>query len=181
MGYVSLELQAISSPSSRQSRQLVFSLESARLTAASLELGSLLPRLAEIVALAMNADHGGIFISEPTEDGGDEEGTPWGSGENWTEPASLIVATFYAPLKPTRSQSEPIELSDYPTLRRAMRSREQLHLEPTPGSGEAVLLSEQFGIPSLGDVVVQPLTLKNQVIGILLAARYVNHPPLRNG
>jgi len=172
-----LELQALSSPSSRQSRQLVFSLESARLTAASLELGSLLPRLAESVALAMNADHAGIFISEPAEDGGGKEGAPWASGENWTEPASLFVAAFYDPLKPISSQSEPIDLSHYPTMRRAMRSREQLHLEPTPGSGEAAMLSEQFGAPELGNVVVQPLTLKDQVVGILLAARYVDHPP----
>lgn len=167
------ELQSISAPASRQTRQLIFSLESARATAASLELDTLLPKVTESVALAMNADHAGIFLSRiPATLEADADLAPPADRH-----AALLVAAFYHPLRPSHQQMEPLPLMAYQGLARALKSGRQMRFDPASQADEADRLARHFDVPALGDVVIQPLAMKGQVLGVLIAARYGGAEP----
>jgi PAS domain S-box-containing protein len=165
------EFQAISEPASRQMRQLMFSLESARMTAGDLDLRSLLPRLTESVTLALSADHSAIFVAEEA-----EEKLGWDASPSPDGPIVLRLGSVYDPLQPALPPGRTLALGEAPIFTHILETRQLAHLKPAGDGAALASLALLLRKPQVGDVLVQPLVMFNNVMGILVAAHQPGRP-----
>ena len=178
------EFQAISEPASRRTRQLMFSLESARFAVSTLDLATLLPGLTENVALALNADGCVIFLAEepdkalppvPIPDSLPPEAAEM--LQQMMAPPPLRVAAVYDPLgSKAMLASRPIPLEEMPAASQVMRERRQMHITAQDHPEQVAQLTPLFGRVQLGDVLLQPLTLREDLIGMVVVANRLEKP-----
>ncbi len=162
------EFQAISEPASRQMRQLMFSLEAARLAASQLELRALLPRLTETVALALGADHCALFVVEEA-----EEPLGWDAAPTPDEAIFLRLGSIYDPLQPAPPPARAFPVAEAPLFARILETRQLTHLTPADHATALLAWGPALRKTHVGDLLAQPLIMHRNVMGVLI----VSHQP----
>lgn len=147
------ELETLSEESLRQTRELLFLVEIIRAIGASLDLDTVLRKVAEGAAHALDADQAAILLCE---EGGNE----------------LRLAAQYAPLQAAAAPTDGsrIRLENHPLLAHVVRRRRQVLLNPEqsrlPPRSFFVLLDSA----EPGPVIVQPLLRQQEVLGVLVVS-----------
>lgn len=151
------EFKTVSEESLRQTRELLFLLETSKATASSLDLGTVLDGIAENVALALNADQCAIALF---------------SAE---QPDELRIVANYDPLEgdrfiqPEGRQMGPVvDLEAHSLLKHVVQHQQQMisaNLEENEASRELFRL---MGSAKTGPAIVQPLVSHDRVLGLIL-------------
>ncbi len=149
------EFKTVSEESLRQTRELLFLLETSKATTTSLSLPRVLEGIVENVAPALNADQCAIAL--PCENG------------------RFQIVAAYDPLQGERfvpaeeRQPGPVfDLEAHPTLKHVVEQRQQVisnHMESTEAAQELFRL---LGSTRTGPIIVQPLVGHERVLGLIL-------------
>jgi len=158
------ELETLSEESLRQTRELLFLLEVGRAVGESLELDAMLHNVAASVANALDADRSAVFLA------GEEEESLW-------------LAAQYVPLQRagTRHEAQPVSLSDQPLLEHVLRRRKQMLVSPQSSPSRLRPLYDLLGSHEEGPLIVQPLLLKQRVLGVLVVGNDRSKRPFDAG
>ncbi len=146
------ELQTVSEEALRQTQELLFLVEAGRITGESLDLDTTLRRVVESIALAVNADRCGVFLTDPG------------------RPDTLTLAAQHATLQPAGHTAAPVEfsLADQPALEQALQRRKQLLLNVGADNPRLQALYGLLGSQKAGPTIVQPLLCQRRVLGVLV-------------
>lgn len=153
----SQELKAVSEESSRQTRELLFLLETSKATSSSLALDEVLESVVENVVLALNADQCAI-AAPSTED-----------PEHWQ-----VIAT-YDPLHADRLTlpgvgrvAATFDLCDHPVLKQVVEQKQPVIHPFAEDVSSAREIFQWMGSVETGPAIVQPLVSHGRVLGLLL-------------
>lgn len=146
------ELKAVSEEALRQTQELFFLVEASRVTGESLDLDTILHKVVESVALALNADLCAVFLIDPD------------------RPDRIALAAQYATLQRTeRATAHPeLALADQPTLDYALQRRKQLILNVETDNPRLQALYRLLGSQKAGPTIVQPLLRQRRALGVLV-------------
>ncbi len=147
------EFQTLSEVSLRQTRKLLFLLEASKSAiGASLDLGEVLQKLIDSVALASNADYSLIAVVDET------------------DPDLMLVIAGYDPLRRQvwRDSGASFNIQDYPAIHHAVRRRKQVLLRGTESSEPLGSLHTLLGVSKIGPLLIEPLVLQKRVLGVML-------------
>jgi len=159
------ELRAISERSLRHTREQVLLMELGRAAAESLERSHIMDVIAKQSGVAFDADQVVLLLDEKEQDAG-----------------RLQVAARYYALDDTRADSlqSHVYLRDAQLLKNAVRSRRQFILSHSADAGshhDLAAVQQLLGMESLAHAMIEPLIFKDEVIGLLVAARLRGRPP----
>ena len=142
------DLQALSEESLRQGQELLFLIETTRSIGEKLELGGMLQRVADNVAMALRADAIAILLTDAE------------------DPNVLNLVALNQVLGGHVAVPQKIALRDFPNLRFALR-KHQLIFSPDE---DIVQLRTLFGLLGVieGPLLIQPLARQERVVGVLV-------------
>jgi signal transduction histidine kinase len=151
------EFKTVSEESLRQTRELLFMLETAKATTSSLDLDDVLDGIVENVVLALNADQCAIAFSAPD------------------DPDAMQIVATYDPLHGdrlavlgARQPGPTFRISEFPVIGHALAEGQQMI---SNGSDDNIALQGVFdllGSSGTGPLIVQPLVSNEKVMGALL-------------
>jgi PAS domain S-box-containing protein len=145
------ELQVVSEEALRQTQELFFLVEASRITGESLDLNTILHKVVESIALALNADRCAVFLI------------------NSDRPDTITLAAQYTTLqRAERTVAHELSLADQPTLDYALQRRKQLILNVKTDNPRLRALYGSLGSQRAGPVIVQPLLRQRRVLGVLV-------------
>jgi signal transduction histidine kinase len=151
-----MEFKTVSEESLRQTRELLFLLETSKATSSTLDLEEILDGLVENVVLALNADQCAIATYAPE------------------EANVLIGQAVYDPLHGDQfsrfggKKTEPrIEAEAYPIVQHAIERRQQVISNQVESNGATREIFELMGSKDAGPLIVQPLVSNDNVLGLL--------------
>lgn len=146
------ELQIISEEALRQTQELLFLVEASRTTGESLDLDTILERVAESAAMVMDSDCAAIFLLDPE------------------RPDMIRLAAQYTPLPRGRSlpESPILPLAALPMLDEALRQDSPMLLNVESDHSALCALYELLGAQRSGPTIIQPLARQNRVLGALV-------------
>jgi len=144
------ELEALSEGALRQTRELLFLLDVGRALGESFDLSSILSRVAESIAHALDADRVAILLRDE-------------------EPDRLLVAAQYALLQRQREAPAPtVSVAGHPLLAHVMHRRKPLLINPQVRPSRLRTLYELLGARGEGPLILQPLLREQRVLGVLV-------------
>lgn len=148
------EMETLSEESLRQTREFLFLQEISRTLGESLDLGIVLPRMAESVAHAVDVDRAALLLIEG-------------------EPQQVRLAAQYVPLQRPEEPNpvQPFLVSEQPLLDHVMRRRRQLLMNPDRAPSPLGSLYRLLGTDEEGPAIVEPLLGHERVLGMLLVGR----------
>jgi PAS domain S-box-containing protein len=148
------ELRAVSEEALRQTRELLFLVETTRALGGTVEIEQVLNRVAENIALALDADRCAILLSAPD------------------QPDQMVLAAHYTPLRRPAGPEGGVAfaLAEHAVLERALRRGRQLAFSGGVNHRALRPLCTLLGIGRAGPTLLQPLIHREQPQGVLLAA-----------
>jgi hypothetical protein len=147
------ELETLSEESLRQTRELRFLVEISRAIGESLDLPSILQRVVESVARALNADRAAILMTAEKAD------------RIWLAAQYTLLQTRTDP-----RTAPPVPIADQPVLSHAVRRQRPLLLNPESNNQQLQSLYAMLGSQETGPVIIQPLTRQRRTLGALIVA-----------
>ena len=149
------EFKTVSEESLRQTRELLFLLETSKATTSSLDLDQVLDGIVENVVLALNADQCAIAYNSP-------------------DANVLQIMATYDPLHgsrtvpATRSAGLVLETEAFPIVKHALERRQQILSNRVESNPAAQELFQMLGSSDTGPMIIQPLASAKRVLGLLL-------------
>lgn len=144
------ELRGLTHEALRQSQELLFLIEATRSIGESLDLGGMLGRVAENVAMALRADRVAIFLCEQSVED------------------KLFLAASYEVLMGDAIVHRQITLNEYPVLQDALKEGQTVY-ETEQEFASRRKLFKLLGVDKNGPLLVQPLARREHPIGVLVA------------
>jgi signal transduction histidine kinase len=158
------ELRSVSERSLSRTREQLFLLEVSQTVNAPLEMPTMLEVIANSSGLAFDADRVLLLLRE-------EESTD-----------QLAVAARYHPLMLDSAESDQshLLLKDSQLLEHVLQRGDQFRLEtpggPTVSARDVDMLQHALSLEHLGPTIIQPLFLRGQAMGLVIAARIQGRP-----
>lgn len=151
------EFKTVSEESLRQTRELLFLLETSKATTSTLDLDDVMDSIVENVVMALNADQCAIaFASQQQAD-------------------HLQIMATYDPLHgdrfaqlANRETKRDIDLSAFPLIGHALERRQQVISNQMENEGVTQELFQMMGSNDAGPLIVQPLVSNDTTLGALL-------------
>jgi PAS domain S-box-containing protein len=155
------ELQTMSEEALRQAKELFFLVEASRSIGESLDLGTILQRVVESTAMALDADRAAIFLIDPDDS------------------LAVTLAAQYTPLQRAElaARHPTFTLADQPTLDYALQRRKQLMLNEETDNPRLRTLYGLLGSLEAGPTIVQPLLRQRTILGALVVGNDHGHRP----
>ena len=164
------EFKTVSEESLRQTRELLFMLETSKATTSSLDLETVLDGIVENVVLALNADQCAIAFLSP-------EG-----------PDKLQIMATYDPLHGdrrslmgSRQPGQALSVEDYPTINHALEQKHQVVSNSVEDNPAVQGIFRLLGTDETGPLIVQPLVSNANVLGALLLGNARSKRPFSQG
>ena len=164
------EFKTVSEESLRQTRELLFMLETSKATTSSLDLDTVLDGIVENVVLALNADQCAIAFLSP-------EG-----------PDKLQIMATYDPLHGdrrslmgSRQPGQSLSAEDYPTINHALEQKHQVVSNNVEDNPAVQGIFRLLGTDETGPLIVQPLVSNANVLGALLLGNARSKRPFSQG
>jgi len=152
------EVQEISQASLDQIKSLLTLFEASRQAARSLELPTVLDTSVQGVARALDADQCAIALTDDT------------------DPGQMRLAAVYNPARPTRGEVIRFPLEYQLTIQQAMRRRKPILVDELENVQLKVLFA-LLGSPDVGPLLVQPLLLDGEAMGVIIVGNSRSRRP----
>ncbi len=145
------ELQELSQEALRQSQELLFLIEATRSIGERLDLGGMLGRVADSVAMALRADTVAILLSDEASDD------------------TLTMVAWYQVLGGKAKADRQIKIKQYPVIAMALRNRQLSFDLREENQAKLRPLFDLINVHNEGPVLIQPLTRQERTMGVLIA------------
>ncbi len=154
------ELESLSGGALRQTQELLYMVQIGQTIGESLDLDTVLQRVVESIAHALNADRVAIFLVE------DE-----------TNHLRLVAQYALLQIRPPAASTITVLTDDQPLLAHAVQRQRQLLLNPEGPSGQLDHLYRLLDSPEIGPTIIQPLMRQRKVLGALVAGNVQSKRP----
>jgi len=146
------ELQQASEDALRRTQELLFLVETSQAIGKSLDLDTILHRVVENVALALDADRCAIVLADTHED------------------KALKLVAHYTPLRHSNQtlSQRTLSVGQQLSLVTALDKKQQLSLIQESDSAVLEPLYELLGSPQIGPTIIQPLWHQQRELGLLI-------------